>query len=406
MESSPHTHIDDNLTLSIFFTPVFLILTGISLFVALLYGQKDLSVFSLLLLIIASGLKLWSILSIRHIECFSFVDRAKMFPGETVALRIKIENNKFLPVFIKIRLFIDEFFQADGALTLKEESGLLWYQGVTFDRELIAQKRGIYKIGPPSITTGDLFGLFPRGKKEGRRIDILVYPRIVQIRAFPLLKRIIFAKPGATSPVRDPVYILGTRDYQHFSPARHIHWKATARHNRLQEKIFEPAEQDKVVLVLDVERFYENEAFDEFERAIEVLASLATELEAQHYAIGFITNCGQQDGGKDFSPVVINPVHLSSLLEILAKIQAHSSLKMAEVLRQTENLPGDASCIYFSYHYQSGKTYFNERQIPTVHIICETDSDDISRQGVDLGVQGGIYNLKDICITCKDAISG
>jgi len=390
---------NDNLTPSIFFTPIFLIFTGILLFIALLYSQKDLTVFSLLLIVLSAGLKLWSILSIRGMKCRSFVDRERLFPDETVNLKIRIENNKLLPVFIKIRLLIDDFLQADGSnITIKEESGLLWHQGITFHRELIAQKRGIYQIGSPSLTTGDFFGLFPRDKKEDQSLDVIVYPRLIPIKPFPLLKRIIFGKPGATSPVRDPVYILGTRDYQPFSPARYIHWKASARHNRLQEKIFEPAEQDKIMLVLDVDQFYENEAYDEFERAIEVLASLAAELESQNYATGFITNCGQQGERTDITFVVRNPGHLPALLEILAKILIQPSEKMADVLNKTENLPGDASCVYFSYKYNSGKTYFNQRQIPTVNIICESDSDDIA-QVIDSGVQGGIYYLRDICIT-------
>ncbi|MBW1691959.1 MAG: DUF58 domain-containing protein, partial [Deltaproteobacteria bacterium] len=49
--------------------------------------------------------------------------------------------------------------------------------------------------------------------------------------------------------------MLGTRDYQNWRPARHIHWKASASHNRLQEKVFEPSEQEKVLLAVEVSQF-------------------------------------------------------------------------------------------------------------------------------------------------------
>ncbi len=76
--------------------------------------------------------------------------------------------------------------------------------------------------------------------------------------------RELFGVPGVKSPVKDPVYILGTRDYQPSGPSRHIHWKASARHLKLQEKVFEPSEQEKVLLALEVGSFQKslaNEAF-------------------------------------------------------------------------------------------------------------------------------------------------
>ncbi len=378
---------------------MFVFFTGIILFVALLYGEKDLAVFSLLLVVLYAGLKLWSLFSVREIKCHFLVDRERLFPDETVHLRIRIENNKLLPVFVKIRLFTGSFFQSEsGNAAINEEGGLLWYQGATFHREFIAQKRGVYQLKTSSFSTGDLFGVFPREKKEEEQLTVIVYPRLIPIKPFPLLRRIIFGKSGAASPVRDPAYILGTRDYQHFNPARHIHWKASARHNRLQEKIFEPAEQDKVMLLLDVDQFWENEATDEFERTLEGIASLATALESQHYATAFLTNCHQQ-GERTYRPSVLKTSgRLSGLFEQLAKLQMTTSEKMKDLLSRAENLPGDATCVYFSYEYHSGKTYFRQRNIPTVHIICKSPSVEIA-QGTDSDAQGGVYYLKDICIT-------
>ena len=399
MESSNFgSYMNDAITPSIFFTPIFLIFTGILLFVALLYGQKEMAVFCLLLLVLYAGLKLWSLFSIREVQCRFLVDRERVFPGETVQLKIRIENNKLLPVFIKIRLSIEPFLQADGDIAvINGEGGLLWYQGATFHRECIARKRGVYEIGSPSFTIGDLFGIFPRMKNEDQHVAVIVYPRIVPMKPFPLLKRIIFGKPGGTSPVRDPAYILGTRDYLHSSPARYIHWKASARHSRLQEKIFEAAEQDKVMLLFDVDQFYENGAYDEFEQAIEGIASLAAALESQHYATGFLTNCHQQ-GEKSYMPSVLkNSGRLPDLFELLAKLQIKPSERMTELLKRVGNLPGDATCVYFAYQYHSGKTYFQQRQIPTVRIIC-SDPPVQTAQGNDSDAQNGVYYLKDICI--------
>ena len=78
-----------------------------------------------------------------------------------------------------------------------------------------------------------------------------------------LPRRDFFGVPGGESPVDDPVYILGTTDYQNGRPAKYIHWKASARHHRLQEKVFESTEQEKILLVVDVDQFVKAEAEDE-----------------------------------------------------------------------------------------------------------------------------------------------
>ncbi|MCP4691328.1 MAG: hypothetical protein GY859_25000, partial [Desulfobacterales bacterium] len=156
-------HRFDLLTPSIFFTPLFLFFIAVILFVALLYGQKELALFSFLILVGAAALKPWSRFSPRRLACRTSVDREKLFPGEKTSLRIHIENNKFLPVFIKIGWRIDHFLQADGQETvIEEECGLFWHQGVAFHRECIAQKRGCYQLGAPALAAGDFFGFFPR----------------------------------------------------------------------------------------------------------------------------------------------------------------------------------------------------------------------------------------------------
>ncbi len=389
---------NETLTPSIFFTPMFLVFSGILLFVGLLYGRKDLAVFSLLLCVLYAGLKLWSLLSIRAVHYRFAVDRERVFPGESLTLEIRVENNKLLPVYLKMWGFAESFLQADGSpASIQEEGGLLWYQGATFRRKIIAQKRGVYAIGASSLTTGDLFAIFPLKRKASQHLDVIVYPRIVPLKPFPLLKRVIFGKSGAASPVRDPVYILGTREYQHFSPARHIHWKATARHTRLQEKVFQPTEQDKVILALDVDHFQEDGAFDALERAIEVIASLAAELESRNYITGFIANWERQGCGTYIPPASRNGDRLACLFETLAKIKAGPCGKMQDLLNRGDVLPGDAVCVYFSCRFRDGNVRFGQRQIPTVRIVCTNPSEDASpiRECDSLS---GVYFLEDLCV--------
>ena len=76
---------------------------------------------------------------------------------------------------------------------------------------------------------------------------------------------------------QDPTRPVGVRDYQHGDSLRHVHWKASARLQSLQVKIFEPTTTFKVALFLSVDSFTFNGSFseDEFELGISVAASLA-----------------------------------------------------------------------------------------------------------------------------------
>ena len=238
----------DALPQGIFFTSIILVFVVLALFLALLYHQHELTLFALTLLVLAVGLKLWSRFSTRHLAYRLMVDKRKVFPGEKIDFRVVIENNKLLPVLVETSLLLPRsLLPEDRELLIRERSGVLWHQTVSFRRELCPTRRGVYKSGAPRLITGDFFGFFPRPTAEEDQVDILVFPRLVSIRPFPFLNRIMLGKKAHSSPIQDPIRILGTRDYRSFSSARDIHWKATARHCKLQEKIFEATEQGKTV---------------------------------------------------------------------------------------------------------------------------------------------------------------
>ena len=92
-----------------------------------------------------------------------------------------------------------------------------------------------------------------------------------------------------------------------------FHWKASARHNRLQEKVFESTHQEKILLVVDVGSFARHQAEEDFERALEVVASLAVRLDQQGHALGLIANGCLVGGGPAIVPVARNDQQLCHL---------------------------------------------------------------------------------------------
>jgi len=384
---------------TIFIVPLIQFFVGVLLFVALLHSQRDLSVLALLVLGVMGGARVWSRVSLSGIKCYSMIDKGKVFPDEMLTLYIRVENAKFLPVWLQMKIPVDgSLTPSSGDTTFTNESGLLWYQRARFRWKLVAQRRGIHRVGPPHIKVADPFGFFLREREEQEDLHIIVYPRLVPLKPVSLPRRDFFDVPGAKSPVQDPVYILGTRDYQHWRPARYIHWKASARYNRLQEKIFEPSEQEKALLILDVDQFAKNNAAEGFEHTLEAVASLAVQFDHKGYAVGFVTN-GVVDGGPTILPIARNPQQLPSILEVLARLRMKIKVDLVDTLHSGIQLTWGVSCVHFSYKEDMTalvtEGYFSHRKIPMVFVVYRPHSllGDIGHK-----VRGKVYNLDEIRI--------
>ena len=198
--------------------------------------------------------------------------------------------------------------------------------------------------------------------------------------------------------MQDPIYILGTRDYQHWRPARHIHWKASARQNRLQEKVFEPSEQEKLLLAVEVSQFDKYNASESFERTLEMVGSLAAQSYQRGYALGLVTN-GVVKGGSSILSMGRGPQQLPSILEILARLKMRADGNLADTLCQNLELQWNVSCVYFSYEHDdvtlATAQYFSLRKIPLTSVVCASRPQR-ERHGHKFG--GKVYCLDDIRI--------
>jgi uncharacterized protein (DUF58 family) len=371
----------------------------ICLFISLLYGQRELTILALLVLGITIGTNLWSRLSLSGVSCASTVDKHKLFRGESLALYVKADNRKFLPVWLQVSMNVEgELDSSPGKTSFTSNCGLLWYQQTRFKWRLVARRRGVYRVGSAHIKVGDIFGFFPKEKQTADDIEVIVYPRLVPLKPFSLPNRDFFGLPGARSPVQDPIYILGTRNYQHGRPARYIHWKASARHNRLQEKVFEPSEQKKILLTVEVSQFEKANASENFERTLEVVGSLAVQSYQKGYAVGLLTN-GVVEGGPPFLSMGRSPQQLSSILEILARLKMRAAANLVDTLCRILELPWGLSAVHYSYEHdeetQATAQFFSHRRIPMIFVACA----DPSQWGVDghkLGAK--MFCLDEICI--------
>jgi uncharacterized protein (DUF58 family) len=336
------------------------------LLLAAWYGQVVIVVLLGLVLSAAGLARLWSRLSLVGVRCQRLLSERRVFPGEQVELRLRLVNRKLLPLpwiqlddEMPIKLSSDVPLMANdhaGSGFLSKSTALLWYTGVNWKERLYCHQRGYYQLGPMTLTSGDIFGFYPRSVTEPMLDYVIVYPRIFPIAhmGIPSLYPI-----GETTAERrifeDPTRVIGVRDYSPPDSRRYIHWKATARRQALQVKVFEPTTTLKVAIFLAVDSFKneQGEVYDEedFELGISTAASVANYLTERHSAVGLLVNSRLADSGE---PVALPPGSSNSqmvaILEALAKVTPCASSPFVEFLQAERTmLPWGTTLIFILY---------------------------------------------------------
>ena len=117
------------------------------------------------------------------------------------------------------------------------------------------QKRGRFRLGPLSLTSGDPFGLFQITRQIPQTTNVVIYPATVDLPDFVLPLGVL---SGGDALRRRTHYVTanaaGVREYAPGDSFNRIHWPSTARRDRLIVKEFELDPQADVWLFLDGDR--------------------------------------------------------------------------------------------------------------------------------------------------------
>jgi len=145
---------------------------------------------------------------------------------------------------------------------------------VTVKVPVEGNKRGLSRMKQLELTIPHIFG---EGSivllhKPLLRMEQMVYPTIYPLKE---LRHPSALKPGdyeyKHSLFLDLFSPIGTRDYVPSDQFHHIHWKASARMQKLQTKVFTQKANESVLLILNVAHHYS--IISDLEERIEVIAS-------------------------------------------------------------------------------------------------------------------------------------
>ena len=283
---------------------------------------------------------MWRRFGLRRVTFARHIGPDRAFPDDVVSISLTLENRKLLPL---AWLNLSDRFPVGlnyGDLELNPSSEPNQY---TFDSlvsawpfervehrfEAHCRKRGRYRFGPATLTTGDPFGFAMRHRAESHTNDLLVYPRILPIAHFGLPASHPFgeAPPVGLVP-EDPLRFLGTRQYVPGDPPQQIHWRATARTNRLQSKTYERSANASLGIFLDLLGDPKpNDDDDEMNRewAISAAASIAAYGLDGEREVGLVSNAPLVGGARSVRVTSSRQrAQLMHILELLAQIVPHA----------------------------------------------------------------------------------
>lgn len=201
---------------------------------------------------------------------------------------------------------------------------------------LEGKRRGVSRITRVVIEIPHLFGggFVMMELDEPIYYQSLVYPKITPLDGS--LKSSPF-KPGEVeqrqSLYRDTFQPVGTRDYVPTDRFDQIHWKASARMQKLQTKEFLPVSSQNVVLMLNV--IEKDRKSEDFERKVERLTSYAHFCTSHQIPYSVAINI-RTFGATPyiFIPANQGKIHFLKVMETLAQISdKHAKMPFEDVMQ-------------------------------------------------------------------------
>jgi uncharacterized protein (DUF58 family) len=272
---------------------------------SLVFREPLLFIAGLLALAVAVVPELWYRFCFSGLVYRRQLGERRVFFGETVTLRLTIENRKVLPLpWLEVEDEFPEPLTLEGArltphfkprrMLLPTAFSLWWFQRVSKRYQIHCVARGVFTLGPVKLRSGDPFGLLIREQQVAEVDTLLVYPPILPIERFGLPSRHPFGEYAAQRRLlEDPLHIVGARDWLPGDDLRRVHWKATARAMTLQSKVYQPTTTWTLALFLDVNS-YPNPALGVnpslFDLTMTAAASVSAWAVEQGYAVGLFSN--------------------------------------------------------------------------------------------------------------------
>lgn len=344
---------------------------------------------------------LWSRYSLSEVSYRRRFEVDHVFFGEKTDLHLEVTNAKPLPLAwlrceddIPVALDLEPEERARHYLPTRRVLVNLFslgiYQRVIRRYTVTGTHRGAWRFGPVQLICGDIFGFRSQLLEDPETSLLLVYPRMYTLPELGLEARHPFGDHESRNRlIEDPLRLSGVREYLPGDNFRYIHWKATARRQELQTKLFEPSASRPLAIFVNIRTFqhrFEGVDPELREFAISVGASIARWAQMQGEEFGVFANSMMYAGRRVRVLPSAHPRQLTSVLEALAYCVGIPHTSIERVLQQEAD------------HLRIGTS---------IVLVSATLSDNLRRVLIDLQRRGFAVTLLGIGeLTLERAIPG
>ncbi|PGS50377.1 DUF58 domain-containing protein [Bacillus sp. AFS041924] len=227
---------------------------------------------SYLLMFLGGFLIILSLMSryyLNHIADYLMIENDKVpiriSVGDHFSLPIKMTQNSWLPIInatarIKLEPIVDcinlNTVSSDSNLELLIPIQLKGNETIQLSLPLFATKRGVTRIKQVELTISNFFslGYIHLTYKPFLHKEIIIYPTLIPV---PQIDQLIStASYGSfvttSSMFEDFLAPIGTRDYVYSDSFHRIHWKASAKTQVLQTKIYERTADYSLTFIINL----------------------------------------------------------------------------------------------------------------------------------------------------------
>lgn len=213
------------------------LLISASLIIGLFTGERMLFSVAYLLggLILIS--LVWSLFAVRWIRISRRTHAQQAQVGRMIEETFTVRNTAIIP---KLWLEVRDHSNLPGHRASHVVPAMAGRGRYTWSVQTLCLSRGEFRLGGLTLVSGDPFGFFvtPRVINDSKRL--LVYPQVVPIKRFELPAGL--TSGGESQRKRSATVTTnasGVRDYVPGDSLNRVHWKSTARKDRLIVKEFE-----------------------------------------------------------------------------------------------------------------------------------------------------------------------
>ncbi len=259
------------------------------------------------------------------------------YEGDELFLVETVCNRKILPVpWLKVDIHSSRWLDFANSHSVVAQDNrrvtssffLRSFQKTTRRWKLKCLKRGVFTTENVTLVSGDILGLFISSIPVTVNASLVVYPEIIDLDSVIMP---IDITQGDTVVNRwivdDPFIVSGAREYTPRDPMNRIHWKATARQNKLMVRKNDFTSRLNMTVILNIQSIeFEYDRVvdrDMIEMGIKVAATLIDRALRMGIPVRLGTNGCTIDDRQNmiFTGQAAGREHTTGLLKLLAKLE-------------------------------------------------------------------------------------